>query len=280
MTQPGHFLPNFIDWMERVAKTPPELKSTHRDTVAHMKRASRSGVRFALEDTLPGVLPDKHRLIGENLRPPYPITIIEYGGALAYGDGISYQNVIVAEDLGTHVKLRSYASLGNAGVAICPFEVRFEYVDHWVPIELRCWSTALLNKRARERTETHEELFQSGAEILDTATSIYARLCAVLENHEVETTDVPPDARANRLRRITGHAPLYTYKTLVIGAPKKRQVVRGGGTHASPRSHMRRGYYRTSRNGVRHWVKATMVMGETPGFVHKDYRVQQQGEHQ
>ena len=280
MTQPGHFLTNFIDWMERVAKTPPELKSAHRDTVAHMKRASRSGVRFALEDTLPDVLPDNHRLIGANLRPPYPITIVEYSGALKYGDAISYQNVITAEDLGTHVKLRSYACLGDAGVSVCPFEVRYEYVDHWVPTELRCWSTAVLNNRTRTRTETREEMIQSAAEILDVATSIYARLCAVLENHEVETTDVPPDARANRLRRITGYAPLYTYKTLVIGPPKKRQVVRGGGTHASPRSHLRRGYYRTSRNGVRHWVKATMVMGETLGFVHKDYRVQQQGEYQ
>jgi len=107
---------------------------------------------------------------------------------------------------------------------------------------------------------------------------VYERLCAVLANNEVETTDVPPDDKANRLRRISGYAPLYAYKTLTIGAPKKRQAVRGGGTHASPRSHLRRGYYRTSRNGVRHWVQACMVMGETPGFVHKDYKVEQQGE--
>ena len=278
MTKPGRYLPYFIDWMERAARTPPELKSTHRDVVAHMKRANRNGVRFALADTLRGVLPDKHPLIGADLRPPYPITVIEYAGAVEYGDATSYRNVIIAEDLGTHVKLRSYASLGGAGVAICPFEVRFEYVDHWVPIELRCWSTALLNKRAQARTETREKLVQSAADILDTATSIFARLCEVLANHEVETTDVEPDDKANRLRRIKGYAPLYTYKTLVIGPPKKRKVVRGGGTHASPRSHLRRGYYRTSRNGVRHWVQACMVMGETPGFVHKDYKVEPQGE--
>jgi hypothetical protein len=280
MTQPGHFLTNFIDWMERVAKTPPELKPAHRDTVAHMKRANRSGVRFVMETPMFAVLPDKHRLIGENLRPPYPTTIIEYGGSIKYGDERSYQNVIVAEDLGTHVKLRSYASLGNAGVSVCPFEARLEYVDRWVPIKLRCWSTAMLNKRVRERFETHEELTRSAADILDIATLIYARLCEVLANHEVETTDVVPDDKANRLRRIKGYAPLYTYKTLVIGPPKKRKVVRGGGTHASPRSHMRRGYYRTSRNGVRHWVQACMVMGGTPGFVHKDYKVKQQGEYQ
>jgi hypothetical protein len=95
-----------------------------------------------------------------------------------------------------------------------------------------------------------------------------------LTNHNVTTEDIEPDAKAARSRRIRGKAPLYTYKTLTIGAPKARQVVRGGGTHASPRSHLRRGFYRTSPKGVRHWVNATMVMGETPGFVHKDYQVE------
>jgi hypothetical protein len=266
MSKPGHFLPNFIDWMERDARTPLELRAAHRETVAHMKRASRNGIRFALNDTLPGVLPDKTPLIGANLRPPYPITVIEYSGG-------RYQNVIVAEDLGTHVKLRSYASLGDAGVAVCPFEVRFEYVDHWVQTELRCWSPTVLNKRARDRNETREELIQSAAEILDGATSIYARLCEVLANNHVETTDVPPDAKENRIRRVKGQAPLYTYKTLVVGERKETATSRGrGGTHASPRSHLRRGYYRTSKKGVRHWVSSAYVNG-APGFVHKDYEI-------
>ncbi len=102
----------------------------------------------------------------------------------------------------------------------------------------------------------------------------YTAVCQILTNHNVTTEDIEPDAKAARSRRIRGKAPLYTYKTLTIGAPKARQVVRGGGTHASPRSHLRRGFYRTSPKGVRHWVNATMVMGETPGFVHKDYQVE------
>jgi hypothetical protein len=271
MPQPGHYLPYFIDWMERVAKPAPEMKATHRDIVARMKRANRSGIRFALADTLPGVLPENHPLTGADLRPPYPITIIEY-------DTERYQHVVVAEDLGTHVKLQTYGSLQGSGVAICPVEYRFEYVDHQVDIELRYWAKTLADSVAKKQSKTPEEMFRLATEIIHRATMVYARLCAVLANNEVETTDVPPDDKANRLRRISGYAPLYAYKTLTIGAPKKRQAVRGGGTHASPRSHLRRGFYRTSRNGVRHWVNATMVMGETPGFVHKDYKVEQQGE--
>ena len=267
MTRPGHYLPRFIDWMERVASSPPPLKSTHRETVSHMKRANRNGVRFALADTLPGVLPDKQPLIGANMRPPYPITVVEYAKGPT-------EHVIVIEDLGTHVKLRVYASPVGSTVAICPFEVRYEYIDHWVPIELRCWSPILADMLAEQNGAEQADTFTVAVELLDAATSLFARLCAVLANNHVELVDVEPDAKENRVRRIKGQAPLYTYKTLVIGAPKKRQGAGGGGTHASPRSHLRRGFYRTSRNGVRHWVKATMVMGETLGFVHKDYQVE------
>jgi len=271
MTQPGHFLPNFIDWMERVAHTPQALKATHREVLAHMKRANRNGVRFALDDVPPDVMPDNPYVIGADLRPPFPITIIEYEGG-------SWDNVIIVEDMVTHVKLRAYAAKDDLGVSTCPFEVRLEYVDHPVEVEMRCWSDATVTRQLELRSQTREDQYEAAATLLKRFVSVYARLCAVLENHEVETTDVPPDDRANRVRRIKGQAPLYTYKTLVIGAPKKRQAVRGGGTHASPRSHLRRGYYRTSRNGVRHWVQACMVMGETPGFVHKDYKVEPQGE--
>ncbi len=266
MSKPGHFLPRFIDWMERVAFATPVLKAAYRETVAHMKRANRNGIRFALNDTLPGVLPDKTPLIGANLRPPYPITIIEYAkGPSEY--------IIVVEDLGTHVKLRMYASPAGTTVSICPFEVRCEYVEHWVPIEMRCWSTILADRMAEERGSTYENSFKAAAELLDTAVSVYANLCAALANNHVETTDVPPDAKENRIRRVKGQAPLYTYKTLVIGERKETATPRGrGGTHASPRSHLRRGYYRTSKKGVRHWVSSAYVNG-APGFVHKDYEI-------
>jgi hypothetical protein len=269
MTQTGHYLPNFIDWMENFGKVPPALRGTYRETISHMKRANSNGVRFALQDNLRGVVPDRHPFTGADLRPPYPTTIIEYD------DIDSDQNVIVVEDLGSHVKLRAYASLGHFGVAVCPFEIRLEYVDHWLPIEMRCWSWALVDRTAEKREMTRDELIKSATELLDASLSMYARLCAVLVNNHVETTDVPPDAKENRIRRIKGKAPLYTYKTLIIGAAKAHHVGKGGGTHASPRSHLRRGFYRTSKTGVRHWVKATIVKGETPGFVHKDYQINQ-----
>jgi cytochrome c5 len=105
------------------------------------------------------------------------------------------------------------------------------------------------------------------------ALNTYLRFCVACHNYETDFADVEPDKATNKMRRARGKAPLFTYKVLTIGKkkPKSRRL---GGTHASPRSHLRRGYFRTSRNGVRHWVQPCMVKGETDGFVHKDYRVE------
>ncbi len=101
----------------------------------------------------------------------------------------------------------------------------------------------------------------------------YICFCSVLNEFHTEFVDTEPHKGQNKMRRALGKAPLFTYKVLTIGK-KKRKSQKLGGTHASPRSHLRRGYYRTSRNGVRHWVQPCMVKGETDGFVHKDYRVE------
>jgi hypothetical protein len=105
------------------------------------------------------------------------------------------------------------------------------------------------------------------------ALNTYLRFCVACHNYETEFADVEPDKAKNKMRRARGKAPLFTYKVLTIGRkkPKSRRL---GRTHASPRSHLRRGYFRTSRNGVRHWVQPCMVKGGTDGFVHKDYIVE------
>jgi hypothetical protein len=101
----------------------------------------------------------------------------------------------------------------------------------------------------------------------------YVDFCRALHENEVTLDDVKPDEGKNRMRRARGKAPLFTYKVLTIGG-KKHKSHHKGGTHASPRSHLRRGYYRTSKHGVRHWVQPCMIKGDTSGFVHKDYRVE------
>ena len=128
-----------------------------------------------------------------------------------------------------------------------------------------------IRKKAPDKSE--EEFKQLLATQSWFAINTYLRFCVACHDYETDFTDVEPHKGRAKMRRALGKAPLFTYKILTIGKrkPKSRRL---GGTHASPRSHLRRGYYRTSKTGKRHWVQPCMVKGETPGFVHKDYIVE------
>jgi len=58
----------------------------------------------------------------------------------------------------------------------------------------------------------------------------------------------PHKANASRLKR--GLKPLYDWHTIVIEPPKQKNESQGG-THASPRLHQVRGYWRTYKSGKR-----------------------------
>jgi hypothetical protein len=128
------------------------------------------------------------------------------------------------------------------------------------------------NLRARENM-TVERFIDSAIGFSIKIFMNYLCFCNILHNFHTTFEDNAPHKGQNKIRRALGKGPLFSYKMLTIGKkkPKSRRL---GGTHASPRSHLRRGYYRTSRNGVRHWVQPCMVKGETDGFVHKDYKVE------
>lgn len=271
MTRPGRLLSAFLD----AHKRQPRLKD--RDWAAAQLRerlnlAAHRGVKFIGPQ---GVKIDKSKpMLLSDLRPPYPVTVVE--GELFDMQGATA--LIIAHDTGEHVELNFICRMDDGARALfphlnewmfSPFTCRFRYSDASIHEPYEMEAKPLL----RDKTWAEHLATDSYKPIL----RFYIGVCQILANHDVETQDVEPDAKENRIRRIRGKAPLYTYKTLTIGAPKTRQVGKGRGTHASPRSHLRRGFYRTSKNGVRHWVQATMVKGETPGFVHKDYRVEQKG---
>jgi hypothetical protein len=270
MAKPGHLLTAFMDTMKHTRSiTPNDIKAMRK----RVGMAATRGVKF-ISPTIP-MLDRNTPMRFADLRPPYPVTVIEgqmVPGAVA---------LAIARDLGDCVELNFIAhtapntetiSGGEGGWFAGPLLFRIPYA------ETSMHDLEHVEVKALLRDQVGESGLNIGAN--KPFIRFYASVCQILANNHVTTEDVEPDAKESRMRRIRGKGPLYTYKTLIIGAPKKRQGTGGGGTHASPRSHLRRGYYRTSRNGVRHWVQACMVMGETPGFVHKDYKVEPQGETQ
>ena len=220
------------------------------------------------------------------LRPPYPVTILEYTTKIPLGfqsDEGFLPRILIANDQGDHVLL-TVVEFVRAGSTSRYGWIPPIYTTKIVYEEEAYFATGILLPDAYANAEATYD--PRSAKVTDDTPfskycivrslsdlSTYKRFCRTLHENHVTFDEVEPDAKLNKMRRARGKAPLFTYKTLVIGK-KKRKSQHLGGTHASPRSHLRRGHYRTSPKGVRYWVQPCMVKGETDGFVHKDYIVE------
>ena len=95
----------------------------------------------------------------------------------------------------------------------------------------------------------------------------------VLGCSNVAAVDNQPPAALNKKRAKAGKFPLLSYKTLVVVVDEARTTSQPmGGTHSSPRVHLRRGHIRRLGSGRRVWVQSCVV-GSKHGMVLKDYRV-------
>lgn len=73
--------------------------------------------------------------------------------------------------------------------------------------------------------------------------------CIVLNCSNVTTTKVAAPMALNKKRQAKGKQPLFDYRVLQVGAPRGRSGQGGGGHHASPLSHLRRGHIRRLEGG-------------------------------
>jgi hypothetical protein len=290
MVQPRNFFTEYLEALPKLKKLIHPADYLLAEKTASMFRSQ--GVMFALPPG--GELTDRtpKTAKGTSLRPPYEYVVLEYestGEPVKEGESDCPKRIVLACDVGDRVVLMPCIYNGTT--------------DQWVPhiymatLDLTDNNTLYVEdgelKVMAKYSKCLPKLFDANFEMwLGTKESFVAQVakdlrdeintyvdfCCAIHRHEVVVDDVCPDTASNRMRRARGKVPLFTYKVLTVGK-KKRRSEHQGGTHASPRSHLRRGYYRMSRNGVRHWVKPCMVKGETPGFVHKDYRVEKEQTH-
>ena len=300
--QPGQFLTEYLDAWPKTKRSLP--LADIENAVKFNTNARRNGIIFALPHggimkersfALPhgGIM--KERSIdtllsynGAMMRPPYPTCVFEFVGY--HKPDVPPQNksskrVVVVTDRGDHAELMATAYRDVDGRWMTPpvlFRINYNETTIFeihpkvglsstcriVPYMLHICASMLL-----KCNEDVEEFYRVMASDFGDELWAYLDFCRMIHDNEVTFDDVEPDAKLNKMRRARGKVPLFTYKVLTIGKPKRKSQ-RLGGTHASPRSHLRRGCYRTSRNGVRHWVQPCMVKGDTDGFVHKDYVVE------
>lgn len=81
------------------------------------------------------------------------------------------------------------------------------------------------------------------------------------------------DEKLQRARSKRGKKPLFDFWTLEIDLDRsEKEDCDWGGTHASPRFHLRRGHARQHKKGHWCWVRACAVGNkQSGGMVHKEY---------
>ena len=91
----------------------------------------------------------------------------------------------------------------------------------------------------------------------------------LLRNYERVQKDVKLNHSILKLPKMTQNT--YAEYVVDLSKPYSGSGVSGGGSHASPREHVRRGHYRT-RNGKRYFVRSTVVNEGAIGKVEKSYK--------
>ncbi len=110
-------------------------------------------------------------------------------------------------------------------------------------------------------------------------TRLVQRAMAVMylltQHKEVVQEYVPMSVRRNKRRGGKGKIKhkLLEYKVLRVDLNKSKSVMEGGGTHASPRLHLRRGHWRHYKSGKKRWIKPMWVGDKDLGVIHKDYEL-------
>lgn len=78
--------------------------------------------------------------------------------------------------------------------------------------------------------------------------------------------------QARKAKKVKGALPFDEYHVLTIKS--KGSSVDLGGSHRSPREHLRRGHIRRLSDGRRLWINATVVNAGVGGVITKDYALQ------
>ena len=123
-----------------------------------------------------------------------------------------------------------------------------------------------------------EDVFKHAMKDIASEVSALLELCEALScsnvHHQV-MEQINPAVNQRRIR--DGKVPMYETRTLWIDVPggSKDSGDWKGGTHRSPRQHLRRGHIRNLQSGKKVWVNAAVVGAKESGIIKKDYAIKE-----
>lgn len=271
--------------IEDLSAVVERCRPNERNILSWLIAAAESGHKF--------VLPDYGQILGETpfaslqaaasgARLPYPEVVIEFAaptrGALGTGRVECEKRLVVCVE----VPADGRAGAFSGGFMAWPFGFT---MGHWRPqafgfgIYYPEHGEGLALAAFGEHGErVGQELRDEGRNLEEFACREYATelhavygLLAALACTNVTTEILRPNREARAARPAS---TLFDYHVLVLDPSRVREPGEDrGGTHASPRTHLRRGHIRRHPTAGRIWVNQCVVAPTSIGTVNKDYRV-------
>lgn len=115
--------------------------------------------------------------------------------------------------------------------------------------------------------------FTSGALQMDARDEIIAAVqaCAAISCNNIIPRKIDANAALNKKRARSNRIPFSSYYILELTNERMAAGPNQGGTHSSPRQHLRRGHIRHLASGKTTWVNSAVIGSKAAGQVHKDY---------
>lgn len=222
----------------------PETLDTMTSMLGGLWKSHRNAVRFQYAGTLAG---------------PPPITDLAFD--------LPFENILLRLTFDKGVLFSFVGRDGNSWVAFC-----FVHNREWGP-GIHAHFTSAVN-RDFSVDISRLEYGSLRLELMAHFTKQIAGFISLLNHPDQRVQIHGPSPKLNKKRARYGKLPLVEYRTLSILKP--RQIVERelGGTHASPRVHLRRGHFR--RHGEKIiWVRESLVGDKANGLLLKDYQLRQ-----
>lgn len=144
-----------------------------------------------------------------------------------------------------------------------------------VPINICKNLLAKTTKGTEDIKQAYSEAIRDiGSEILAVLELCEALSCSNIKHEVMEHYD----AKMNQRRINDGKVPLYETRTLWLDAPSTIVYSDNeglGGTHRSPRQHLRRGHIRRIQSGKKVWVNSAVVGAKNGGVICSTYAIRE-----
>jgi hypothetical protein len=154
-----------------------------------------------------------------------------------------------------------------------PHQCRISGFDMWKNDQIT-FETLGINKKFLKYCPTESVEKETIPEMLSPVVQVVLDFLLTLSCKNVTTATIEEPKHLNKKRMAKGRVPFFSHHVIVVDN-NSTQYERGstGGSHASPRFHIRRGHIRRHPTAGNLWIQPMKVGDLSKGMITKEYKV-------